>query len=124
MRDQVGGSGWERDEAARDVDPPVACPALQVVTEQIRQRVQDLGRGRRMQAVTAVVDPLSADLEARCEPADMVGALEHDHRPTARGQPPRRGQPRRAGPQDNDVGAHAAPTSGMPPPEDCASLVS
>jgi hypothetical protein len=57
-----------------------------------------------MQAVAAVIDPHTGDVERAGEAADAVSALEHGDRMTAPGRLPGGGQAGRPGSEDDDRG--------------------
>ncbi len=86
---------------------------LQVVAEQSPERSEDVGRGRRVQAMAAEVDPQAGDLERAGHAPDPGRALEHDDLvPGGRG-PPGGGEAGGPRPDDGDhaMGCGSAGTS-------------
>ena len=81
---------------------PVPAPELEIVSQQRAQLVDQVGRGRRVQPMAAVVDPYAVHLEAAGQPAHDVRALEHHHRVAAPGRAPGGRQAGRAGAKDDD----------------------
>jgi hypothetical protein len=87
----------------------VARAGLQVVAQQRAEVGQQSGRCRRVEAVAAVVDPDTGDVERAGEAADAVGPLEHGDRMPAPGGLPGSGQAGRAGAEHDDRGGRHGP---------------
>jgi hypothetical protein len=87
----------------------VARSSLQVVAEQRAEVGQQGWWCRRMEAVAAVVDPDTGDVERAGEAADAVSPLEHGDRMPAPSGLPRSSQAGRAGSEHDDRGGRHGP---------------
>jgi hypothetical protein len=90
--DQVRGAEWETEPLPGQAQPPVPAPKLEIVAKQRAQLVDQVGRGRGVQPVAAVVDPYAVYLEAAGHAAHDSRALEYHDRVAAPGRVPGRRQ--------------------------------